>query len=616
MRHTLSLHVCFVRVARAITDPGKGSYWTYEPSRGDGINRKRRPKKKKGDVAEAPDRAHECIEVHDSSPDDSTHDDDRTVQPTDASRFSVTKSTTYQQSPLGRPDLSSVQSSTLFTSANEAASAATRDVAPTYPGATTADQHQRTGDHQHDIDVDQELVFMAWGPPATSPPPAIPAALTSAEVLSNSAPGPSRGALDQLEYSSSSGSATDRDEGTNDSPATRHSENQTQAVATTSQRRHMTQQEEQEAEELRRRDLGELLELRQARKRKEQERGDRRKAPQRQEPMPRSRNRAEPLWSDDEPSPATGTVSARRKPSTGTRATKGESGSKSTCTAVSTNKYLPVQRTPPPEHLQQLQHIQQSWNGRFVIGVPISMPPPFGSRLPTGNSPPGSDSPVPDNPIPHAYSPVSPQLSPVRPNQSVPSPIAPTTLAMSDSVSAAWVGQSAQTQQQARPPADNNTGTAPQSQHPPQAPYPRPRPRPQSQANTQALSQSLSSRALGHTQETSPLGGTSQTEDLAASMTQTASLTQGQYAQYAFSAQETSQQLQAQRRVEDTDTLLNDAAAMRDYAAQYDPSKIKRGPSGRARIPLDPEAIARFKAQKAAQQQHSAQSQGEGPSGG
>jgi forkhead box protein J2/3 len=53
VHHTLSLHVCFVRVARAITDSGKGSYWTYEPSRGDGINRKRKPKKQKSAVAVA-----------------------------------------------------------------------------------------------------------------------------------------------------------------------------------------------------------------------------------------------------------------------------------------------------------------------------------------------------------------------------------------------------------------------------------------------------------------------------------------------------------------------------------------------------------------------------------
>jgi hypothetical protein len=79
VRHTLSLRVCFVRVDRAITDAGKGSYWTYEPSRGDGINRKRKPGKKKSTaaVAQESDQAREYIEVHDSSPDDLAHDDDR-----------------------------------------------------------------------------------------------------------------------------------------------------------------------------------------------------------------------------------------------------------------------------------------------------------------------------------------------------------------------------------------------------------------------------------------------------------------------------------------------------------------------------------------------------------
>jgi hypothetical protein len=628
VRHTLSLHVCFVRVARAITDPGKGSYWTYEPSRGDGINRKRKPKKKKSTVAEESGQSREYIEVRDSSPDDPPGED-RTARLAEASTSSVVNPVMYHQGPLGRPNHSSTQSPyTVAASASTAVNAATGDAAPVLSRAVTP---QRAGDNEHDMDVDQELVFMAWGLSDTSPAPG--SALTSVSVPSNSVP-PSRGALDQLEYSSSSGSATDRGEGgANNGPAARDSENRSLPVARPpSRKRHMTQQEEREAEELRQRDLGELVDLRQARKRKEQEKRDRRRAPQQQEPTVREiSGRAEPSWSDDEPSGpgfVIGVVPAKRRTSSRTRITQGESNKSSSTTSTysiaSTNKYLPVQRAPPPEHLQQLQHIHQNWNGRFAMGVPVSMPPPIASRLPMSNAHHGSIS---DNPVPHAYSPVSP-LSPVRPSYSTPSPLAGPE--GSDSATPLVV-PSTQAQRQPPPSHANDkidaamelsgsttgiTRTVP-SYDSPQASHPQPRPRPQSQAHTQELSLSLSSQTLGQTQKNSASGA--RAGELAMLTMPTTSLAQGPYAQHAystFSVQGTGQQLQAQRRDEDSERLLNDTAANRAYIAQLDPSKIKRGPSGRARIPIDPQAIARIKAQKAAQQQHSAQGQGEGASGG
>ena len=490
---------------------------------------------------------------------------------------------------------------------------------------------------------------MAWGLSDSSSASSIPGStLTSASVHLNSAP--SRGALDQLEYSSSSGSATDRAEGGADNgPAARDSENQSPPVARpppSSRRRHMTQQEEREAEELRQRDLGELVELRQARKRKEREKRDRGKAPQQQEPaIHGSSGRAELSRSDDEssgPSSVIGVVSAKRRTSSRARTTQGESNKSSSTTSLysvaSTNKYLPVQRAPPPEHLQQLQQVHQNWNGRLVMGVPVSMPPPITSHLPVSNSPYGSISPVPDTPTPHAYSAISPQLPPVRLSQSTPSRTPPTaTLTGLEEPNSATASRSAtsfvapNTQAQQSPfshspndridvtmdpsgPTARIVGTAPLSHDSQHAPHPYPRPRPQSQAHTQALSQSLSSQSLRQTQQNSP--SEARVGELAISTMQTAPLTQGPYAQHAYSTNSTQDTLQTQRRTEDSEPLLNDTAANRAYIAQLDPSKIKRGPSGRARIPIDPQAIARIKAQKAAQQQHSAQDQGEGTSGG
>ena len=623
MRHTLSLHVCFVRVARAITDPGKGSYWTYEPSRGDGINRKRKPKKKKGAVDEESYQAREYIEVRDSSPDDATHDDDRTARLPETSTSSAVKS---HRSSLGVPNQPSVRSITDSNPVNAATSATmrVRDGISITPRAVAADTLQRSVDRDHDMDVDQELVFMAWGPTDPSASTIPTSALASPSVPSHLAPGPSRGALDQLEYSSSSGSTTDRGEGNADNGyVTRESASQSESVEmphTSSRRRHMTEQDEREAETLRQRGLGELVALRQARK--EQGRHDGKGAAQRQDPVVRgSGDRAEPSWSDDEPggpSSVNETVPPQRRTSSRARTAHSESGKSSLATSTystaSANKYLPVQRAPPPEHLQQLQQIHQSWNGRFVMGVPVSMPPSIPSRLPIGNAPQGTISPAPDSPIPHAYSPVSPQPSPVRPKQSTsrPSPIVATVRdgTTEPAVTSATPSTVPSSTQQQPPvtsqPASAGARTAriaTQSHDPVQF---RPRPRPQSHANTQALARSLSSQSTEQTQEY-PYTGDRISPVGEPDMSTTQTSAQGSNAQHEHSvpAQEAYQQLQAQWHADGSDPLLDDTAANRAYIAQLDPSKIKRGPSGRARIPIDPQAIARIKAQKAAQQQRS-----------
>ncbi|KAF8341332.1 uncharacterized protein EI90DRAFT_2872920, partial [Cantharellus anzutake] len=41
VRHTLSLGKCFVKVNRPVTEPGKGAYWSFDPSQGEGKVRPR-----------------------------------------------------------------------------------------------------------------------------------------------------------------------------------------------------------------------------------------------------------------------------------------------------------------------------------------------------------------------------------------------------------------------------------------------------------------------------------------------------------------------------------------------------------------------------------------------
>ena len=46
IRHNLSLYKCFRRIAKPITEPGKGSYWVVDYSRGSGTKRPRKRNKR------------------------------------------------------------------------------------------------------------------------------------------------------------------------------------------------------------------------------------------------------------------------------------------------------------------------------------------------------------------------------------------------------------------------------------------------------------------------------------------------------------------------------------------------------------------------------------------
>lgn len=69
IRHNLSLYKCFRRVEKPITEPGKGSYWVVDYSRGEGTKRPRKRnkqgKKTRSGVQTAQDAKEENI-----SPDD------------------------------------------------------------------------------------------------------------------------------------------------------------------------------------------------------------------------------------------------------------------------------------------------------------------------------------------------------------------------------------------------------------------------------------------------------------------------------------------------------------------------------------------------------------------
>lgn len=82
IRHNLSLYKCFRRIAKPITEPGKGSYWVVDYSRGSGTKRPRkrnkRPTKAQLRAMQAEKEAQgilDVVEEGDSSPDDKDDDE-------------------------------------------------------------------------------------------------------------------------------------------------------------------------------------------------------------------------------------------------------------------------------------------------------------------------------------------------------------------------------------------------------------------------------------------------------------------------------------------------------------------------------------------------------------
>ncbi len=94
IRHNLSLYKCFRRIAKPITEPGKGSYWVVDYSRGAGTKRPRKRNKRPTkaqlramQVEKEAQGTQEVVDEGDSSPDDK--DDDEGFPSPPASTYDI-----------------------------------------------------------------------------------------------------------------------------------------------------------------------------------------------------------------------------------------------------------------------------------------------------------------------------------------------------------------------------------------------------------------------------------------------------------------------------------------------------------------------------------------------